>query len=173
VALPVVPFKGPLLLRVHKKVFHAVYEYLLCTCVYRGPIQRMYIIYIYTYKYIYTRACLRRVGVIYETSNRFRSYTPGFRFEALTRYNVRIRGRRFDFPMLLFFILFFRCSLFFSTIYAYYMYMCVRVCVSWLRSLQMINNIRQPRQIQNRNAWKRPPPVRQPLVNFIKGCYDV
>jgi len=79
--------------------------------------------------------CLRRVGVIYETSNRFRSYTPGFRFEALTRYNVRIRGRWFDFPMLLFFIYFFRYSLLLPTIYKIYIYIfackciCVFVCV--------------------------------------------
>jgi len=43
---------------------------------------------VYEYR-SYVRVCLRRVRVIYGTSNRFRSYTPGFRFAALTRHNVR------------------------------------------------------------------------------------
>jgi hypothetical protein len=101
-----------------------------CTCVYREPIPRIYVyIILYIYIIYIWCVCLRRVAVIYETSNRFRSYTPGFRFEALTRYNVRIRGWWFDFPMLLFFI--FRYSLLLSTIYNKiytYIFVCTCVC---------------------------------------------
>lgn len=46
---------------------------------------------------------------------------------------------------------------------------CVRACVPRLRSLQMINNIRQPRQIQNRSGVEESS-VRQPLPRaFYKG----